>query len=138
MDDLCYPSPVRTKRQEETHPQVGDKMADFVSQLSGFVTEVTQCTGVAGLTLSVVSGPETIYAEGFGLRDEDRDLPVLNTTLFAIGSTSKAFTSAILGLLSDDGALDLDSPVTNLPSSCSLPSSFVVLTTIVVVPLVIA
>ena len=46
-------------------------------------------------------------------RDQENKKPVTPNTLFAIGSCSKAFTSAVLGLLEKEGKLDLDKPATN-------------------------
>lgn len=46
-----------------------------------------------------------------GLRDVGNDLPVTPDTLFAIGSSTKAFTTCLLALLVDDGALEWDAPV---------------------------
>ena len=59
---------------------------------------------------------DRVYTGGFGYRDAEKKLPVTENTLFAIGSCTKAFTSAMLGALAEDGMLDLDKPVrTYLP-----------------------
>ena len=42
---------------------------------------------------------EVIYAKGFGRRNVEEDLPVTSRTLFAIGSSSKAFTTFTLATL---------------------------------------
>ena len=51
--------------------------------------------------------------EGFRLRDVDQKLPVTADTLFAIGSSTKAFTTCVMGTLVDEGKLDWDEPVRN-------------------------
>ncbi|HEX3449210.1 MAG TPA: serine hydrolase domain-containing protein, partial [Isosphaeraceae bacterium] len=48
---------------------------------------------VPGLAIAVVKNGEVILAEGYGLRDVDKKLPVTPKTLFAIGSCTKAFTT---------------------------------------------
>jgi CubicO group peptidase (beta-lactamase class C family) len=53
----------------------------------------------------------TVLAEGYGLRDVKRELPVTPRTLFAIGSATKAFTTFVMGTLVDEGVLDWDEPV---------------------------
>ncbi|MCA9290161.1 MAG: serine hydrolase, partial [Phycisphaerales bacterium] len=59
---------------------------------------------------------EVIYAKGFGRRNVEEDLPVTSRTLFAIGSSSKAFTTFTLATLVEEGRLDWDEPVqTYLP-----------------------
>jgi len=52
-----------------------------------------------------------IFSEGFGFRDVKKGLKVTPKTLFAIGSSSKAFTSTSMGILVDEGKLDWDKPV---------------------------
>lgn len=72
---------------------------------------------VPGLAVSVVKSGKVIYAQGFGLRDVKQGLKVTPHTLFAIGSCSKAFTAADVGILVDEGKIDLDKPVrTYLPN----------------------
>jgi CubicO group peptidase (beta-lactamase class C family) len=59
----------------------------------------------------VVQHGQVIYSHGFGLRDVNKNLPVTPKTLFAIGSTTKSFTSLSMGILNDEGKLDWDKPV---------------------------
>ena len=54
-----------------------------------------------------------IYAKGFGYKDWDKKEPATENTQYAIGSCSKAFTAALIGLLAQDGKVDIDKPVTN-------------------------
>ena len=46
-----------------------------------------------------------------GERDTEKHLPVTPDTLFAIGSSTKAFTTLLLATLVDEGRLDWDKPV---------------------------
>ncbi|MBP6557379.1 MAG: serine hydrolase [Flavobacterium sp.] len=62
----------------------------------------------AGFAVAVVEGDKIIYAKGFGYRDYENKIPVDANTLFAIGSTTKAFTSAILGQLRNEDKLSFD------------------------------
>ncbi len=64
-----------------------------------------------GVAIAVVKDGETIFAQGFGTRTIGKDDPVDADTLFAIGSTTKAFTAAAIGMLVDEGKLDWDDPV---------------------------
>jgi CubicO group peptidase (beta-lactamase class C family) len=57
-----------------------------------------------------------ILSRGFGLADVENDIPATDETLFAVGSTGKAFTAALVGMLVDDGKMSWDDPVrTHLP-----------------------
>ena len=67
--------------------------------------------GVPGLALAVVKDGEIVHARGYGVRDVTTGTPVDEHTLFAVGSTSKAFTAAALGLLVDEGRLSWDDRV---------------------------
>jgi CubicO group peptidase (beta-lactamase class C family) len=72
---------------------------------------------VPGLALAVVRGDSVIYARGFGVREVGKPDRVDERTLFAIGSASKAFTAAAVGVLVDEGKVRWDDKVTeHLPS----------------------
>ncbi len=66
---------------------------------------------VPGAALAVVAGGEVVYAKGFGFRDLEAEKPMTPDTLFAIGSTTKAMTSTVLGTLVDEGLVEWDEPV---------------------------
>lgn len=67
----------------------------------------------AGFAIAVVEKDKVIYADGFGYQDIAKKVPVSTNTQFAIGSCSKAFTAALLGLLRKDDKVDFDKPVRN-------------------------
>ena len=48
---------------------------------------------------------------GFGLRDVEKNFPASEDTLFAIGSSSKAFTSLLCAMMVDEGKMSWDTPV---------------------------
>lgn len=69
-----------------------------------------------GFAVAIVEGNKVVYAKGFGYRDYENKIPVDANTLFAIGSTTKAFTSAILGKLRADNKVSFDdNPRTYIP-----------------------
>lgn len=65
----------------------------------------------AGFAIAVVEKNKIIYEKGFGYRDVANKLPVTPNTMFAIGSCTKAFTAALIGLLQKEGKVDIDRPV---------------------------
>jgi CubicO group peptidase (beta-lactamase class C family) len=70
----------------------------------------------AGFAVAVVEKNKIVYSKGFGYRDYENKTPVTTNTNFAIGSSSKAFTSALLGILKEDGKLTFeDSPIKHIP-----------------------
>jgi CubicO group peptidase (beta-lactamase class C family) len=91
-----------------------DPFAAAKESLAGFDSFVSQAIAaweVPGLAIAIVKNGEVILAQGFGLRDVAKKLPVTPRTLFAIGSCTKAFTTFVMGTLVDQGKLDWDKPV---------------------------
>ncbi len=81
-----------------------------------FVVKAMAEWKVPGMAVSIVKDGKVIFAEGFGLRDVKQGLKVTPHTIFPIGSCSKAFTAADVGILVDEGKVDWDEPVrTYLP-----------------------
>ena len=66
---------------------------------------------VPGAMLAIVRGEEVIFARGFGLADIEKKTPVTPETRFFIGSTTKAFTATLVGMLVDEGRMQWDDPV---------------------------
>ena len=58
-----------------------------------------------GLSVAVVDNNQTVYAKGFGYRDFENKLHANEHTLYGIGSCTKAFTAAALGVLKAEGRL---------------------------------
>ncbi|MCY3547097.1 MAG: serine hydrolase [Gemmatimonadetes bacterium] len=79
--------------------------------LDDYVTTAMEAWNVPGLALAVIADGEVVHARGYGVRDVRTGAPVDEHTLFAVGSTSKAFTSAALGLLVDEGRVSWDDRV---------------------------
>ncbi len=66
---------------------------------------------VPGMTVSVVYQGKVYYSEGHGIREMDKRGKVDQDTMFQIASVSKAFTTAALAILVDEGKLNWDDPV---------------------------
>ena len=64
-----------------------------------------------GLTVAVMAGGEIVWSQGFGMADLENSVPVRPHTKMRIGSVSKSLTSVAVGLLYEQGKLDLDAPV---------------------------
>jgi CubicO group peptidase (beta-lactamase class C family) len=69
--------------------------------------------GTAGsATVAIMDDGRLIYAEGYGMADREKKVPVDQHTVFNIGSVSKVFVATAIMLLVEEGKVDLDSPVT--------------------------
>ncbi len=92
---------------EDQSTSANTQLADF----GAWIEAMMQTWKVPGLAVGVVQDGKVIFLEGFGVRDVEQQLPVTPNTLFALASGTKAFTTAALGLLADEGTLDWDAPV---------------------------
>lgn len=93
-----------------------DPVANTLKALEGYEEIVNQALSdfnVPGAAIAVVAGGKVVYSKGFGFRDFEAQKPMTPNTLFAIGSTTKAMTATVLGMLVDDGKLDWDKPLRN-------------------------
>ena len=66
---------------------------------------------IPGAQVAVWLDGRSIWSEGFGEADLEQAVAVTPLTRFRIGSISKSLTSALLGLLVEEGRLDLDAEV---------------------------
>jgi CubicO group peptidase (beta-lactamase class C family) len=89
----------------------GDLRRFGMESIERFVAEQLAAWDVPGCAIAAVRDGDVVLATGWGRRDLEAELPVTPGTLFAIGSTTKAFTAATAGALVDDGLLEWERPV---------------------------
>jgi len=66
---------------------------------------------IPGMAVALVKGSDTVFLEGYGLRDVENNLPVDENTLFHIASTHKSMNSMLIATLVDDNVVTWDNPV---------------------------
>ena len=88
--------------------QVTSKYIDSVVNAS--LTSVEQ----AGVAVAVVQDGEVIHSKGYGIASLETGAKVDENTLFSIASNSKAFTTASLGMLVDQGKLNWNDKVVDI------------------------
>lgn len=79
--------------------------------LDRYVERALATWQVPGLAIAVVKDDSVVYARGFGVREAGKAAPVDANTVFAVASTTKAFTAALIGMLVDEGKVRWDDPV---------------------------
>ncbi len=89
-------------------PELQQKLDLLVEQLE----QQRQTLHVPGMAIAVVKDDEVILTHGFGVANVEKETPVTPETVFAIGSSTKAFTSTLVGMLVDEGKMDWNDPVT--------------------------
>src|ERR1051325_4613052 len=104
---LMFVSSLHSARSATNSVDPGKALTGF----DEFTEEALKDWNVPGLAVAVVLKDHIVYAKGFGFRDREKKLPVTTNTLFAIGSTTKAMTTFLIGILVDEGKVDWDKPV---------------------------
>lgn len=82
-----------------------------IQTVGEWIEQVRPDWEIPGLAVAVVKDGEMVWAQGFGVRNLDTGEPVDEHTIFAIGSSTKAFTSAALGMLVQEGRLEWSHPL---------------------------
>jgi CubicO group peptidase (beta-lactamase class C family) len=85
-----------------------------------YVTAALATWKVPGVGIAIVRNDSVIYARGYGVRELGKPDPVTERTLFAIGSSSKAFTAASIAMLVDEGKVRWDDPATKYLANLQL------------------
>lgn len=102
---------VPEERTTEAAAKEARSREEILTDLRAFVEEMLAAWDVPGAAVGIVYQGDVLMAEGFGLRSVEDELPVTGDTVFAIGSSTKAFTTASVALMVDEGRLQWDKPV---------------------------
>jgi CubicO group peptidase (beta-lactamase class C family) len=81
------------------------------SELDRLSRAALEAWRVPGIAVAVVQGDRVVYLKGHGVRKLGAPEPVTPDSLFEIASTTKAFTTAALAMLVEEGKLAWDDPV---------------------------
>lgn len=94
-------------------------------QIDSLVNKTLSTFNVPGIAVGIVKDGKLIHAKGYGIRSIKTKEKVDENTLFGIASNSKAFTSAALGMLVDEGKITWDTKVTDVIPEFKLYSPYV-------------
>ncbi len=75
------------------------------AEIDGLVENAMQKFDVAGVAVGIVKDGKIIHAKGYGVKSIETNEKVNEHTNFAIASNSKAFTTAALAILVEEGKL---------------------------------
>jgi CubicO group peptidase (beta-lactamase class C family) len=79
--------------------------------VDGIVQEALHAWQVPGVAVAVVRGDAVVYLKGFGVKALDGPEPVTPDTVFPLASCTKAFTTAAMAMLADEGKMGWDDAV---------------------------
>ncbi|MCK9630769.1 MAG: serine hydrolase [Methanoregula sp.] len=103
-------SPPNTAQQALSYPTP----AEFNGTLATFDTyaeKARQRWNVPGMAVAVVKDGKIIFAKGYGVKTAGGSDPVTTDSVFQIGSTTKAFTAALVAMEVDTGRMNWNDPV---------------------------
>lgn len=92
-------------------PSVAAAQSIDPAAVESLVQEAVKAWQVPGAAVVVVRGDEVVYLKGTGVRELGSDKPVTPDTLFAIASTSKAFTAMAIAMQVSEGKMGWDDRV---------------------------
>ena len=93
-----------------TAPAAAQRADASFRALDAYVDGAREAWKVPGVAVAVVRNDSVVYARGFGVREVGKPDRVTERTVFAIGSSSKAFTAAAVAMLVDEKKVSLDAP----------------------------
>lgn len=101
-----------TKASEEDFQRILSGIKKFENLVDSLLIEKK----VPGMAIGLIKDGKILINKGFGYRDYEHEKPVNENTIFAIGSTTKAFVAAGLAILADEHTIEWDEPIkTYLP-----------------------
>ena len=80
-------------------------------EIDRLIREAMKAWEAPGTAVVVVQGDTVVYCEGAGVRELGKPEVATSDTLFAIASTTKAFTCTAIAMLAEEGKLSWDDPV---------------------------
>jgi CubicO group peptidase (beta-lactamase class C family) len=94
-------------------------------QIDALVERSMKAFDVPGISVGVIKDGNIVYAKGHGVRSLNTKQPMDENTLVGIASNSKAFTTAALGILVDEGKIKWDDKVRDYIPEFKLYAPFV-------------
>jgi CubicO group peptidase (beta-lactamase class C family) len=87
-------------------------MDEKIAEIDAYANKVMDTWHGPGMAIAVVKDDKVLMAKGYGVRELGKPDKVDENTLFAIASNSKAFTTASLAILVDEGKIGWNDKVT--------------------------
>lgn len=82
-----------------------------VTETDALLKRAVEAWNAPGAALVVVQGDEVLYMGCAGVKELGKPDPVTPDTLFAIASTTKAFTCTTIAMMANEGKMSWDDPV---------------------------
>jgi CubicO group peptidase (beta-lactamase class C family) len=96
-----------------------------IEGIENYIENARKDWGVLGMSVAIVKDGKVISNRGYGVLEQGRDKKIDEHTLFAIASNTKAFISSSIGILHEEGKLDLQDKVQQYLPDFQLYDSYV-------------
>ena len=90
-----------------------EALQKILGEFTEYAEQARRQWEVPGMAIAVVQDGKVVFAKGFGVKHAGGNDPVDEQTLFQIGSTSKAFTAALVAMLVDEKKVGWQDKVIN-------------------------
>ena len=108
---VAAPQGVQAQGLSVAATQAATDYAAAIEQARAMVRELVAEQNIPGFSIAVGLHGQVLWSEGFGFANLEHRVPVTTLTKFRIGSVSKPVTATAVGILMQEGRLDLDAPV---------------------------
>lgn len=82
-----------------------------LKKLDAYYAKALKDWGVPGMSVAIVKDGKVIFSKGYGVKEIGKPEKADENTLYAIASNSKAFTTAAIAMMVQEGKLSLDDKV---------------------------
>ena len=100
------------------------RVQELGPKLDTYVVNGMKAFDVPGIAIGIVTGDKLVYSKGWGVRRKGGP-PVDTSTLFQIGSTTKAFLATTMAIAADHGKFHWDDRVVDLDPDFQLNDPWV-------------
>jgi CubicO group peptidase (beta-lactamase class C family) len=97
---------------ETNATKAADNQTELFKNIDAYIEKAMSDWRIPGLSIAVVKDDKIIYAKGYGVRETGKPERVDEQTLFPVGSITKSFTAAGVGILVDEKKMSWDDAVT--------------------------
>jgi CubicO group peptidase (beta-lactamase class C family) len=105
--------PLAPPRAAAQPADLEQRITELAPALEAYVAKNMQEFDLPGMAIGIVAGDRLVYAKGFGVREKG-GAPVDPTTIFQIGSTTKAFLATTLAIAADRRTLAWNDRIVDL------------------------
>lgn len=105
------PNPSAPPEQYSAVPVPAGQIDKAVASLDKLAEDTMHESGMPGMAIAVVEGDNTVYAKGFGVREEGKPAKVDADTVFQLASVSKPVGATVIAQQVGKKVIDWDTPV---------------------------